>query len=60
MSYKRYKNFTTKSKRKIKYLLIKKKSLITVVFFHGFMSNMTGAKPTAINKFCKKHKLNFL
>ena len=60
MHYKRSKYYTTSSKRKIKYLFIKKNSLITVVFFHGFMSDMIGAKPTAIQKFCKKRKLNFL
>ena len=60
MSYKRSKYFTTLSKRKIKYLFIKKNSQITVVFFHGFMSDMIGAKPTAIEKFCRKLKLNFL
>ena len=60
MSYKRSKYFTTLSKRKIKYLFIKKNSQITVVFFHGFMSDMVGLKPVAIQKFCRKHKLNFL
>ena len=60
MSYKRSKYFTTLSKKKIKYLYIKKNSQITVVFFHGFMSDMIGAKPTAIQKFCGKQKLNFL
>ena len=60
MHYKRSKYFTTLSKRKIKYLFIKKNSLITVVFFHGFMSDMIGAKPTAIQKFCRKQKLSFL
>ncbi len=60
MSYKRSKYFTTLSKRKIKYLFIKKNSPITVVFFHGFMSDMIGAKPSAIQKFCRKEKLNFL
>jgi len=60
MHYKRSKFFTTLSKRKIKYLFIKKNSQITVVFFHGFMSDMVGAKPTAIEKFCRKQKLNFL
>jgi len=60
MSYKRSKYFTTLNKRKIKYLFIKKNSLITVVFFHGIMSDMIGAKPTAIQKFCKRRKLNFL
>ena len=60
MNYKRSKYFTTLSKRKIKYLFVKKNSQITVVFFHGFMSDMVGAKPTAIQKFCKKRKLSYL
>ena len=60
MSYKRSKYFTTSSKKKIKYLFIKKNSQITVVFFHGLMSEIIGEKPTAIQKFCKKRKLNFL
>ena len=60
MNYKRSKYFTTLNKRKIKYLFIKKNSQITVVFFHGIMSDMAGAKPTAIQKFCRKLKLNFL
>ena len=60
MNYKESKYFTTLSKRKIKYLFIKKNSLITVVFFHGLMSDMMGAKPTAIQKFCRKKKVNFL
>ena len=60
MSYKRSKYFSTSSKNKIKYLFINKNSQITVVFFHGFMSDMVGAKPVAIEKFCKKQKLNFL
>ena len=57
MNYKRSKYFTTSNKKKIKYLLIKKNSQITVVFFHGFMSDMIGAKPMAIQKFCRKQKL---
>ena len=60
MNYKRSKYFTTLNKKKIKYLFIKKNSQITVVFFHGFMSDMIGAKPTAIQRFCGKQKLNFL
>ena len=60
MSYKKSKYFTTSNKRKIKYLFLDKKSQITIVFFHGFMSDMMGAKPIAIEKFCKKQKLNFL
>ena len=60
MNYKRSKYFTTSNKRKIKYLFINKKSQITIVFFHGLMSDMIGAKPTVIQKFCRKRKLNFL
>ena len=60
MSYYRSKYFTTLNKKKIRYFFTKKNSLITVVFFHGFMSDMTGAKAKAIQKFCAKRKLNFL
>ena len=60
MNYKRSKYFTKLSKRKIKYLFIKKNSQITVVFFHGLMSDMIGKKPNAVQKFCRKLKLNFL
>ena len=60
MNYKRSKYFTTSNKKKIKYFFLNKKSQITVVFFHGFMSDMMGAKPIAIQKFCKLEKINFL
>ena len=60
MSYKRSKYFTTSNKKKIKYLFVKKNSQITIVFFHGFMSDMVGDKPKAIQKFCKSRQLNFL
>ena len=60
MNYKRSKYFITRSKKKIKYLLIKKNTAIAVVFFHGFMSDMIGAKPSEIQKFCNKNNLNFL
>ena len=60
MSYKRSKYFLTTNKRKIKYLFLNKKSQITVVFFHGFMSDMVGKKPNTIQKFCTKKKIGFL
>ena len=60
MSYKRSKNFTILKKKKIRYLLLNNKSQITVVFFHGFMSDMTGKKPSEIQKFCNKKKINFI
>ena len=60
MSYKKSKYFTTSKKRKIKYFFLNTESQISVVFFHGFMSDMIGKKPTTIQKFCKKEKINFL
>ena len=60
MSYKRSKYFLTSYKRKIKYLFLNKKSQITVVFFHGFMSDMIGKKPSAIQKFCVRKKIGFM
>ena len=60
MSYKRSKYFLTSNARKIKYLFINKKSQITVIFFHGFMSDMTGKKPSTLQKFCTKKKLGFI
>ena len=55
MSYKKSKYLLTSSKRKIKYLFLNKKSRIIVVFFHGFMSDMIGEKPKAIQRFCKRN-----
>ena len=60
MNYKRSKYFSTSNKEKIKYFYLNNKNPIAVVFFHGFMSDMIGEKPTAIEKFCRKKKLNFL
>ena len=60
MNYKTTSYFTISKKRKIKYFFSNNKSQVTVVFFHGFMSDMMGAKPTSIQKFCKKNKINFL
>ena len=60
MSYKRSKYFSSPSKRKIKYLFLNRKSQITIVFFHGFMSNMIGEKPNVIQKFCRKKKIGFI
>ena len=59
MSYRKSKYFTTSSGRKIKYFFLNKKSQINVVFFHGFMSDMIGLKPAAIQNFCKIKKINF-
>jgi pimeloyl-ACP methyl ester carboxylesterase len=60
MNYKASKYFIALSGRKIKYSFVNKNSEITVIFFHGFMSDMLGTKPTVLQKFCKKRKVNFL
>jgi hypothetical protein len=60
MSYKKSKFFLLPSKRKIKYLFLNKKSQITVVFFHGFMSDMIGKKTCCHSEVLRKRKLNFL
>ena len=60
MIYKRFKYFSTSKGRKIKYLILNKKSRIFIVFFHGFMSDMIGEKPATIQKFCANKKLGFL
>ena len=60
MSYKKSKYFIKSKKIRIKYFYLNKNSLITIVFFHGFMSDMIGSKPKAILKYCRKKKINFL
>ena len=60
MKYKKSKYFRISSKIRIKYLFSNENSALSVIFFHGFMSDMIGKKPTAIQKYCKKKRLNFL
>jgi len=60
MNYKRSKYYTTSKKRKIKYFFMNNKSKITMVFFHGFMSDMIGTKPKTLQSYCKRQKLNYL
>ena len=52
MNYKRSKYFSTSTNRKIKYSFLNNNKQIVVVFFHGFMSDMIGAKPVAVESFC--------
>ena len=40
MNYEKSKYFSISSRKKIKYLFLNNKSQITVVFFHGFMSDI--------------------
>ena len=60
MNYKRSKYFSTSTNRKIKYSFLNNNNQIVVVFFHGFMSDMIGKKPSAIQKLCRKNKVGFI
>ncbi len=57
---KKMKFYKTNKNRKLRYSLINSKKNVIIIFFHGFMSDMTGNKPTAFHRFCKKKKLGYL
>ena len=42
--------------KKIRYLSIIPKNKIYIVFLHGFMSDLTGEKPIAFQRYCIKKK----
>jgi len=46
--------------KKIRYLTIKPKRKIYIVFLHGFMSDLEGKKPKNFINYCKKKNLGFL
>ena len=52
--------FLSKNKEKIRYKLIQGKKPVTIIFLHGFMSDLDGKKPKAFLKFAIKKKLGFL
>ena len=60
MTRKRYKFFNPFGKKKIRYQLLNPKKKLIVIFFHGFMSNIEGEKPSRLSKFCIKKKIGFL
>ena len=60
MTSKRFKFFITSNKKKIRYWLLNKEKDLFIIFFHGFMSDITGEKPLTFQKFCKKKKIGFL
>ena len=60
MTSKRFKFFTPSNKKKIRYQLLNKEKDLFIIFFHGFMSDIKGKKPSAFRKFCKKKKIGFL
>ena len=45
MTSKRFKFFTPSNKKKIRYQLLNKEKDLFIIFFHGFMSDITGEKP---------------
>ena len=46
--------------KKLRYLSINRNSNLSIVFLHGFMSDIEGDKPKNFLKYCKKRKLGFL
>ena len=59
MTSKRFKFFTS-SNKKIRYLLLNQKKDLLIIFFHGFMSDIEGEKPSTLYEYCKKKKIGFL
>ena len=60
MSYKRFKYFYISKTKKIRFLSIKSPSKISLIFLHGFMSDIEGEKPTKFASYSKRKKINFL
>ena len=60
MTSKRFKFFISSSKKKIRYQLLNKEKDLFIIFFHGFMSDITGKKPSTFRKYCGKKKIGFL
>ena len=60
MTSKRFKFFILSNKKKIRYQLLNKEKDLFIIFFHGFMSDITGEKPSTFRKYCRKKKIGFL
>jgi uncharacterized protein len=52
--------FFTKNNQKIHYKFINNKSLTTIIFLHGLMSNIKSKKAKHLKKFVDKNKINLL
>ena len=46
--------------KRIRYLSLKQKNSVYIVFLHGFMSDLEGKKPKSLLNFAKQNKLGFL
>ncbi len=56
----KFKYLKISNNKKIRYLNNKFQNNIYIVFLHGFMSDIEGAKPKAILKYADKNKMGFL
>ncbi|CAO6132076.1 COG1647 Esterase/lipase [Candidatus Pelagibacterales bacterium] len=52
--------FRTKNNQKIHYKFINNKSLITIIFLHGLISDIKSKKAKFLKKFVNKNKINLL
>ena len=52
--------FLTKNNQKIHYKFINNKSLTTIIFLHGLMSNIKSKKAKHLKKFANENKINLL
>ena len=52
--------FLTKNNQKIHYKFINNKSLTTIIFLHGLMSNIKSKKAKHLKKFVNKNRINLL
>ena len=60
MVNKRFKYFFLTKRNKLRYYAINLHKEIIVIFFHGFMSDITGKKPAFLAKFCRNKRVGFL
>ena len=56
----KFKYLKISNTKKIRYLSNNYTKNLYLVFLHGFMSDLTGDKPKALQKYCKKKKVGFL
>ena len=60
MNKSQIKFFPTKKGELLRYKLVEGRKPVTIVFLHGFMSDIEGEKPKAILKYANKNKIGFL
>ena len=52
--------FINKLKQRIAYKSVKGRQKLGIIFIHGLNSDMNGAKALTVEKYARKHKLNFV